>query len=254
MRRGMAGYALEKEMKRFFVDKITNPPVIYGDEHKHLSVVLRAKPGEQVALCLGDGYDYICKIEKIHKDETVLSFVDKVQNLSEPSINVTLFMSVMKGDKNDLVVQKATELGVCEIYPVITKYVQGYDRNIKNERLNKIAAEAAKQCGRSTLTKVQCATEFSEILPLLCEFDVVVFAYEKAEDNSLKDFLSLHKNGNIKNLAVIIGPEGGFAEEEVKTVTERGITPVTLGKRILRAETANIAVLSAVMYELEQWK
>ena len=241
-------------MKRFFVENLNPPLKLTGENHKNLSVVLRAKAGEEIVLCVGDGFDCICKITDIRKDETKLEFVRREKNESEPSVYVTLFMSVMKGDKNEFVVQKATELGVKEIQPIITRYVQGHDRNIKVERLNKIALEAARQCGRSVLTKVCSPLDFSEIVQTLKKFDLVVFPYEKAESPSVKCFLREKLNCNVKGKALIVGSEGGFSDEEAAELNSAGVVPVTLGKRILRAETANVAVLSAIMYEAGQWE
>lgn len=239
-------------MKRFFVTSIEDPPVLRGEEHKHLSVVLRAKPGDEVTLCTGDGFDYLCRIESIGRNETRLSLCGKEKNACDPLIRCTLYMSLMKGDKNDWVVQKATELGVSEIVPVITRYVQGHDRVCKIDRLQRIAVEAAKQCGRSMPPAVRPAVPFMQILPELSAFDVTVFPYEKAESPSLRAFLRQWENTSVHSAAVLIGSEGGFADEEAAALTQIGITPVTLGKRILRAETANIAVLSIVAYALEQ--
>ncbi len=240
-------------MKRFFVENTNAPLKLTGENHKHLSVVLRAKTGDEVILCTGDGYDCFCKIEEIRKNETLLEFICREKNISEPDIDVTLFMSVMKGDKNEFVVQKATELGVKEIYPVITRYVQGHERNIKIERLNKIALEAARQCGRSVLTKVYSAVDFSVAAQILDKFDLVVFPYEKAEAPSLKSYLR-GKFDKVKSVAVFVGSEGGFHGDEVEVLQGLGVVPVTLGKRVLRAETANVAVLSAIMYEAGQWE
>lgn len=242
------------ERKRFFVDKVSDLPVLRGDEHKHLSLVLRAKVGDEVVLCTGDGYDYICIIDAVNRNETLLHLCKKEKNASDPSIEVSLFMSVLKGDKNELVVQKAVELGASEIYPIKTRYVQGFDRNFKPERLNKIAIEAAKQCGRSIPATVHDIFDFSDLRGLLRDYDSVVFPYEKAQTPSLKEFMSGVATDGIKKIAIIIGSEGGFSDEEARELADSGITPVTLGKRILRAETANIAVLAAVMYELGQWQ
>lgn len=251
----MARYVVEEKMKRFFVDSVCETPVLDGEIHKHLSVVLRAKVGDEVVLCCGDGYDYICRITSVSRTETKLSLCRKERNESEPTVRVTLFMSIMKGDKNDLVVQKAVELGAYAVYPVYTEFVQGYDRNVRTDRLNKIALEAAKQCGRSVLTKVYSPINFSETVGLLSEFDTVVFPYEKAITPSLKEFLQARKREtDICNVAVLIGSEGGFSDAEAQMLAQNGVVSVTLGKRILRAETANIAVLSVIMYELGQWQ
>ncbi len=240
-------------MRRFFVEKAQDPFVLRGESHKHLAVVLRARVGEEVTLCCGDGFDYVCRIESVHADQTVLSLIDKRASAGEPSVRVTLFMSVLKGDKNEFVVQKATELGVEEIVPVFTRFVQAHSRDCKIDRLRKIACEAAQQCGRGRLPKVQDAVSFAAMRERLADFQAVVFPYEKATELSLRDFLRGRAENVPATAAVIIGSEGGFADEEAAALQQSGVTPVTLGKRILRAETANLAVLSALMYEWGQW-
>lgn len=251
----MGGISLAKKgvaMRRFFVDSVSTAPILRDDAHKHLSVVLRAKPGEEVILCPGDGKDYVCRIEEIRRTETVLSLLRVLESKTEPTVSVTLFSSVMKGDKNDWVVQKAVELGVHEIYPLHTRYVQNHN-GVKTERLNRISLEASQQCGRSMRVTVHDAITFAEIKEILPSFDLVVFPYEKAEKPTLQTFLR-ENSREVHRVAIIVGSEGGFSEEEAELLVSCGVTPVTLGKRILRAETANIAVLSAVMYEMEQWQ
>ena len=241
-------------MKRFFVDSIENPIVLRGENHKHLSVVLRARAGDEVALCCGDGYDYVCRVERVEKDLTRLTLSEKRVSQGEPLVAVTLYASVLKGDKNDFVVQKATELGATEIVPVFTRYVQAHDRACKTERLQKIAREAAQQCGRGRVPAVRAAISFDTLLREVGDFDTVVFPYEKAVAPSLRSFLRAQSENVPARAAVIVGSEGGFADEEVAALQACGVTPVTLGKRILRAETASVSVLSALMYEWGQWE
>lgn len=242
-------------MKRFFVKELHGKSYkMTGDDHNHLTNVLRAKVGEEVVLCPQDGCDYIYSILAIGKKETELNFVEKQINKNEPSVNLTLYMSILKGDKMDYVVQKATELGVNTIAPLYTKYVQ-FLGDVKVDRLNKICVEASKQCGRGKLPVVLNVNNFDEMLAKLPTYDLVVFAYEKAEDVDLKSYLSAKKqeDKNIKNVAIIIGSEGGFSGEEVAAVERAGAIGLTLGKRILRAETASVAVTSIVMYELGEF-
>lgn len=241
-------------MKRFFVDKIDDPPVLRGENHKHFAVVLRCKAGDEAVLCCGDGYDCVCRVERVERDCTRLSVLRIEPSAGEPTVDVTLFMAMLKGDKNDFVVQKATELGATEIVPVFTRFVQAHDRDIKTERMQRIAREAAQQCGRGRLPVVRNSVPFAQILPMLSAYDAVVFPYENATTPPLSEFLREIAPDPGKKIAVLIGSEGGFAPEEVAALTQMGVTPVTLGKRILRAETANIAVLSAVMYALGQWQ
>ena len=244
----------EKAKRRFFADAACNPLTLTEGEHHHLTQVLRAKVGERVVVCTGDGYDYTYAIRAVHKTETVLDFVEKEKNDREPTVRVTLFSAVMKGDKNEFVAQKATELGVWEICPMRTAFVQAHDRNLRVERLQKIVREAAKQCGRSTYPTVHEPVDFAKVTERLAAFDCVVFPYERAKSPSLKAFLREKDFSATHSIAVIVGSEGGFSEQEAAALVECGVTPVSLGKRILRAETANIAVLSAIMYEAEQWQ
>ena len=244
----------EKAKRRFFVDAACNPLTLTEGEHHHLTQVLRAKVGEQVIVCTGDGYDYTYAIRAIHKTETVLDFIEKTENDREPTVRVTLFSAIMKGDKNEFVAQKATELGVWEICPMRTAFVQAHDRNLRVERLSKIVREAAKQCGRSTYPTVREPVDFAKVVESLAAFDLVVFPFERAKNPSLKAFLREKNLYATHSIALIVGSEGGFSEQEAAALVAAGVTPVTLGKRILRAETANLAVLSAVMYEAEQWQ
>ena len=244
----------EKAKRRFFVPEACDPLTLTEGEHRHLTQVLRARVGERVVVCTGDGYDYTYAIRAIRANEPVLDFVEKTENDREPTVRVTLFSAIMKGDKNELVAQKATELGVQEICPVFTEFVQAHDRNLRVERLERIVREAAKQCGRSTYPAVSAPVEFAKMAEKLSAFDLVVFPYEKAKSPSLKAFLREKDIYATHNIAIIVGSEGGFSDQEAEMLVRVGVTPVSLGKRILRAETANIAVLSALMYEMEQWQ
>lgn len=240
-------------MMRFFVDEIRQPIVLRGEHFRHLAV-LRVRIGDELTLCCGDGYDYICRIESMDKEQARLRLTERRESEGEASISVTLFFSVLKGDKNEWVVQKATELGVAEIVPLITRYVQAHDRAPKTERLQKIAREAAQQCGRGRIPVVRSAISFAELLPRLSSFDEVIFPYEKASEPSLRAYLRARADKTVRRAAVIVGSEGGFADEEASALQDKGVVPVTLGKRILRAETANVAVLSALFYEWGQWE
>lgn len=243
-------------MKRFFVEKITDNMVLKDDNHNHLSFVLRARVGDIVVLCQQDGYDYEAVIDSITKTQTSLHIVNKYKNQTEASINVTLFVAMLKGEKLDYVVQKITELGLNAVYPVVTKYVQNKKEQINLTRINKIAVEAAKQCGRAIVPKMNDIIAFDKMTDLLSSFDLVVFPYEKATNPDIKSFLSQPSvtEKAINSVAIIIGSEGGFADEEVAEIIERNVTPITLGKRILRAETACVTVSGVVMYELGQWR
>lgn len=245
-------------MRRFFVNEITGDSIVLtGEDHNHLAFVLRAKAGESIILCPQDGYDYIGTIDIITKKETIIKILSKVKNDLEPSVNLTIFMALQKGDKMDFVIQKLTEIGISSIYPMQTQYTQLKKENVKIERLQKIAAEASKQCGRGIIPQVNEPIDFLEMLEIIKGFDLTVFPYEKATDCDLKSVLStiLNCSANpIKNVCYIIGSEGGFSYEEAQSLVCSSVSPITLGKRILRAETACVIVGGILMYELGQLK
>lgn len=239
-------------MKKIFSDNLENGKfVLTGDDHAHLAYALRARVGDEITVC-NDGVDYYCKIRSISKKETVLEPIESKVCDAEPTVAVTLYFAAMKGDKNELVAQKCTELGVKCLRPFISSNCECRAESVKIERINKIITEAAQQCGRGMVPHIDKIRSFDEVLYELRKYDKVVFPYERATDKTLKDVLR-NSNGN-KCIAIIIGSEGGFTEKEADALTKIGVTPITLGKRILRAETASIAVVAAVMYEENQWK
>lgn len=233
-------------MRKFFVDKIDNSVVLSGDDHKHISKVLRAKKGGNIVLC--DGYyDGIYEISDIKKDATYLSLIEKHENVSETAITVDLYFCALKGGKNDFVVQKCTELGVKNFIPVISEFVQESAKSVHTERLSRIAEEAAKQCGRGAVPTVHASVTLDSACESLKNYDAVVFPYEDEKGTDIKSFL--RSLADVKNIAVLIGSEGGFSRAEVEKLTREGITAVTLGNRILRAETACITAAALIMYE-----
>ncbi len=241
-------------MRRFFVDKIENEMLLTDEAHNHLSFVLRAKKGDEIILCDGSGFDYTAVVQDIKKNGTLVKIINKEKNGAEPSLKVTLYFAVLKGDKNDLVVQKATELGVYEIKPVLSKNISVFPSSVKTDRLNKIALESCKQCGRAFLPKVYSSLRLEDAADEFKNYDTVLFLYENADncDSDLKSYLSSKKlNGTA---AVMIGSEGGFTEDEASLLKQSGAAAVSLGRRILRAETASITALGILMYEAGQMK
>jgi len=246
-------------MRRLFVQKITNPLTIVGDDHKHLSLVLRAKKGDSILVCCGDGYDYTYTIINITKNNTILSQKNKSTNLSEPQINITLFCVIAKGDKNETIVRTVTELGVNTICPMLTEFAATKSENYKIDRMRRVALEASKQSGRGKVLQILEPVLFESILEKLSGFDLVVFPYEGECAVCLQSFLrenfsKQNDKNSIKNIAIIVGGEGGFSKQEVLSLSTIGITPVTLGKRILRADTAATTVCAIVIYEGRQMR
>lgn len=238
-------------MRRFFTEKADKPEMIMcGAEHKHLTEVLRAKSGDAVIICPNDGTDYIYEVKSIDKKSTTLIFLREERNNAETEIDLTVFFALLKGDKSELVVTKLTELGVKCIVPFVSEFTVKIGD--KTDRLKRAATEACKQCGRSVLPAISDVIDFPDIIPLMKDFDKVVFAYEGAyvSGSRIKDVIS----GNEKRVALIVGAEGGFSEKEVQTLNSHGVPAVTLGKRILRAETAAIAAASVLLYICGEWE
>ena len=237
----------EKDIKEIDETKIT----IVGNEVKHIQV-LRHNINDEIII-----NEFICKILEMKKDSITLEKIAISPKIGEPNINLTLYIAMLKGEKMDLVIQKAVELGVKNITPFISKnVVVKLDDRAKvkrKEKYQKIANEACKQCGRSDLVNINDILEFNEILSNISKENIVIFAYEKEDNKSLKDILSTCDTFNVKNISVIVGAEGGFTEGEADSLKyTENVECVSLGSRILRAETAAINLVSIVMYELDK--
>ncbi len=246
-------------MYQFFVDpgQIQGKRiVIKGKDVNHIKNVLRMKPGDEISVSNGlDGKEYRCGIETFSEEEIVceLRFI-KEEGMELPS-KVYLFQGLPKADKMELIIQKAVELGVYEIIPVAAKrsVVKLDEKKAKSKilRWQGIAEAAAKQSRRGIIPKVQNVMSFSDAVSYSSPVQVKVIPYELAEGmEKTKKIMNGLKPG--EDIAVFIGPEGGFAEEEIEKAVNAGIIPITLGKRILRTETAGMSVLSILMYHLEQ--
>lgn len=230
---------------------------IIGDDVKHIYKVLRLSEGEEVVLNNCEGVEYLGEIKNITKNEVIVSIIKKLDINNESAVKVYLYQGLPKGQKMDLIVQKGTELGVVEFIPTITARV---DVKLKGEfkkldRLNRIALEASKQSKRSVIPQVKEVIDFDEALSQMKEMDLVIIPYENAEDFGIKSLINHLKNENkdlnkIKNVGVLIGPEGGFEENEINSLKEQGFYIVTLGNRILRTETAGFTATALIQYEL----
>jgi len=228
---------------------------ISGGDVNHIKNVLRMHPGEQIVILDGSGMEYRCEIEAI-AEEVLARILEAKKTEAELSVRLLLFQGLPKKDKMELIIQKAVELGVSEIIPVLTKrtVVKLEDKKKEQKKLERwqaIAEAAAKQSGRGVIPKVCEAVKFSEAVKMAEELDESLIPYELAEgmDEARERISSLHGKNTI---GIFIGPEGGFAEEEIAVAAKAGIHPITLGKRILRTETAGLCILSVIMFELEQ--
>ena len=237
---------------RFYFNKeslVNNKVIITDDEFRHLSLVLRKRAGDSVVLFCGDGFDYNATITKITKKEAELIVKEKINNETESSVNLTIFQALAKGEKLSLIAQKLTEIGASEMLVFSSKFCDVTEKTSKLDKLNKVVINASKQCGRSKLVKTnESVLTFNQMIEKFKDFDLVLCAYENEENLHISSILNKFKGNKI---AVIIGPEGGFSADEVKTISDNGARVVTLGKRILRTETAAIFSASTVISQLE---
>ena len=231
---------------RFFTENVSEETaVLSAEDSKHVAQVLRMKPGDFAVICDGKGMDYLGKLESA-AGECVFEILEKSPNQAEPSVHLRLFQAMPKGDKMDFIVQKAVECGACEVVPFFSKRcVSRPDRKQlakKTERWQRIAYEAAKQCGRGIIPTVGETVDISELPGMISPGNTGILFYECAEAplrDAVKQF-----SGNID---IVIGSEGGFEPSEAEKLTAAGLAAASLGKRILRCETAPIAAISVLM-------
>ncbi len=229
--------------RRFFVSSqsIDGNSIDLTEQYQHIAKVLRMRIGDQLIACCGDGIEHLCTIEHID-NTTVTAHIDSSSSSSgENSYNTTLYLAVLKGDKNDLVVQKAVELGVDRIVLFESKYTVSDVKDNKLVRLARIALEAGKQCGRAIVVEVSSST-FRQID--LSQHDLALVCYERQLEGSLASVVSSRHYP--QDIAIVVGSEGGLDKGEVDAMVAQGAVPVTLGSRILRAETAPLYVLSVL--------
>lgn len=249
-------------MPKFFIEenqKTDNKIYITGNDVNHIKNVLRLKQDDEIEVCQKNiQINYLCKIEKIENSKIIVCIKKEIETKNESNVKVTIFQGLPKADKMELIIQKAVELGVFQITPIklnrcIVK-LKETDEIKKVERWNKIAEVAAKQCKRDFIPQITNIKTLPEICDIICNYDIVLVAYENEKKITLKEELIKLKKINKENIkiGVIIGPEGGLEEKEVEQFKQNGSRIITLGKRILRTETVALQVLSIIMYELEK--
>lgn len=232
--------------------------IIQGTDVNHIQNVLRMKSGEQLLVSNGEGNDYMCKIKAFEENGVLLSIIDEVFEGTELKSKIYLFQGLPKGDKMELIIQKAVELGVYQIIPVATRRsvvkLDEKKAESKRKRWNVIAESAAKQSRRSIVPEVTRVMSFQEAIAYGKGFEYQLIPYENFKDmKSTKALLdTLDSQHAPEQIGIYIGPEGGFEEAEVEYSMEQGVTPVSLGKRILRTETAGLMLVSVLMYKLEE--
>jgi len=242
-------------MPKYFAQKknITdNQVLLTGDEAYHLAVTMRAQNGEKIIVCDGENTDYDCVLTDIAKDRVCAEITEKRKSDSEPDTYVVLFQGLPKADKMELIIQKCVEIGVSEIVPVITKRTVAKIEDEKKaskklERWNKISEAAAKQSGRGIIPKIKEPVSFKAAVEKTKDLESAIIPYENEHETDLKKYTAENKP---KSIGVFIGPEGGFDENEISLAVQNHITPVTLGRRILRTETAGMIASAILVYEL----
>ena len=229
--------------------------IIDSEDAKHIKKVLRLSEGDEITVCDGRGIDYTAVIRELETNRILCDIKDSHVCDTEPKVRVTLYQGLPKAAKMDYIIQKTTELGITKIVPAklsrcVVKLENTAAEKKKTERWQKISYEAAKQSGRGVVPEVSMPMIFDEIIGELKEYDLVFVPYECEQENRLKTVIE--SAGEVKNVAFIIGPEGGFDITEIDRLKAVGIKTITLGRRILRTETAGEAVLAMLMYGLNE--
>lgn len=243
-------------MPRFFVpsDNFDGSRVkITGDDSYHIARALRMAVGDEITVADMQGREHTCRLSRIRDEECECEILSTRVGRTESPIEITLYMGYPKGDKLETVIQKAVELGALKIIPFESSRCIKRPRQDKAEkqgaRLSRIAEEAAKQCGRSRLPEVLPPVSFASAIEGAKASELRLFCYEGDGTVSLRTVLDGAKSA--KSVSVIVGCEGGFSLEEAELAIAAGLTPVNLGPRILRCETAPTYILSAISYAFE---
>ena len=244
-------------MYRFYIEpsqKQGDSIEIIGEDVNHIKNVLRMKNGEKFILCDGAGTDYLCELSGSKERNLVATILEEKKSDTELPVRLVLYQGLPKKDKMELIIQKAVELGAAEIVPVVTKRTivktEGGKEEKKLTRWQAIAESAAKQSGRGVIPTVSKVHTWKEALASMADLDYNVILYENAE-GMMPTAECLKVAGQKRSIGIFVGPEGGFTEDEVAQCKEHGAECLSLGKRILRTETAGLAMLSMLMLSIE---
>ena len=243
-------------MPRFFVntEAISEGEIrILDTDAHHIARSLRMAEGDEVTVCDGSGKEYSCILSRIRDEECIAKIQDVSESLREPKMIITLYMAYPKGDKLETVIQKAVELGATAVVPFESsrciKKPKAEKADKQTARLQRIAEEAAKQCGRAVIPSVSQPISFKEMLGSVKDSELRLICYENEDGRTIKDVLK--KCERPTSVAIIVGAEGGFSAEEAQAAIDSGCLSVSLGNRILRCETAPSYALSALSDEYE---
>ena len=248
-------------MRRFFVaPEAVQENIVYFDAElaRHMGKVLRLSAGEQVTVCTGDGSAYLVVLEQFSKDSVTGRIVEQLDNVQETNIQVVLYQGMPKGDKLELIIQKCTELGISAVIPVETSrsvvHLDGGKASKKLERWQKIAQEASQQSKRVQVPTVGPYYNWKQMLQQLQTDEakgLTIVFWEDEDTQSLKALLRSQAE-KPQRINLVVGPEGGLSEDEVEQLRALGAVSASLGKRILRTETAGMAGLSMILYEFDE--
>lgn len=236
-------------MRRFYVDPedvLGNSIIIRGEEANHIKNAVRMQVGDEFVAFDGSSTDYTCRVNSVGKSIGA-DIIGSTENKAEPSINVTLYQAYPKSAKMNEIVQKAVELGAVGIVPFLSVRCVKRPEGL-GDKLGRVALSAVKQCGRSVLPTVTDVQSFEDALELMKRHEQLIVCWEEERQVSLCQVLE----SDAKDIGIVIGSEGGFDAEEVDQIREMGGVIVTLGRRIMRTETAGMAVLSAIFYDKGQ--
>jgi 16S rRNA (uracil1498-N3)-methyltransferase len=242
-------------MPRFFVsedriDEIERKVSIVGDDAIHIARSLRMAVGESLTVCDGEGMEYECVLEYIRDSESVCRIITKEQSKAEPPYEIRVYQALVKGERFDTVIQKSVEFGATSIIPFESSRcvvrLRGEREEGKSRRRRRIATEAAKQCGRGVIPCVADPVSFDRMLGEAKECSLALFCYEKEQATLLGALLRERAGSMPQSISIVVGPEGGFSEEEAERAREAGILPIGLGRRILRTESAAAFVLASL--------
>ena len=253
-------------MHRFFVEpediKDEKEVIITGNDVRHITRSLRLRSGDKISVCNGAGQDYLVELTELDQDDDQVKgrIIESQKSKGEPEIEVTLFQGLPKKDKMDLISQKCTELGINRVIPVeMKRSIVKLNQKKAKRRINrwqKIAYEGAKQSKRGIIPEIGPLYSFKDMIQYIKDegYDLCLIPWEESESKSIKEAIALDQTekDQIKKVAYVIGPEGGLEEDEVESIKEVGGQSITLGPRILRTETAGLAVLAVLMYEFNQ--
>ncbi len=228
-------------MRRFFGEKKNDKIVITGEEYNHLRNVLRLNVGDEILVSLNDENEYACEITSFGRNDAVCKIIGSKPCDGNPRKNIVIFQAITKRPKFEFIVQKATEIGITKIVPFVSEFVIAKVTENKMDRLESIAMNACKQCERTIMPIIDKPKNIDEVIASFKDFDLILFANERADKGE-----AIANLDKYKNIAIIVGSEGGFSQKEKEKFIEAGATSISLGRRIYRCETASVAMMSLV--------